>query len=164
MNIIVAFILLASYTASICIVNRHIPSSLSASVFCLSKSGSWLWTVTTGAVAFLIVPSFIDAASERMKIIAFAACVGLAFVACTPLVKDKNDLAYKVHMAGAWTCAICSQVVIAVDRPIILLCWMPWIIVAFVKMKEWRMATFWAEISCFVSTILYLCYMNSLLF
>jgi len=57
-----------------------------------------------------------------------------AFVGAAPLVHDESDISYKVHMTGAWTCAVCSQLLILVTNPIILLGWIPFTIYYLVTM------------------------------
>lgn len=82
---------------------------------------------------------------------------GQWLVAATPMVKDKTDMAYKVHMISAYTCAIASQLLTMLNEPLLLLCWVPWV-VAFVwqtkDKQRWRQAVFWAEITCFASIFL----------
>ena len=154
-TILIAIALLATYTITLCVVNKEIPSSLSASVFYLPKMGQWLWTAVIVAVVFLVAPTFIEKASPSTQFLAFIACAGLLFVGGAPLVKDKTDMAYKIHMAGAIACAVASQAVIAFNQPWLLLLWAFWIgdaIYTRAHHNQWRTAVFWAEMTCFVVT------------
>lgn len=95
--------------------------------------------------------------SENTQFLAFIAIAALAFVGAAPLVADKTDLAYKVHCMAAVVCAVCSQLVLMFNMPLMFLCWVPFA-VAFVwvtKDKPWKTLTFWAEMVCFGSTFAY---------
>lgn len=150
-QIAIAITLLTAWVVAVWVGTGRLPASISQSVFDLPPVGRVLWTVVIGAVAFLTVPSLIDKCSEQTRFLAFIACAGLVFVAAAPLVQDKNDIAYKVHMTGAWTCAIASQLILVFNQPCILFGWVPWLI-AFVwitKDERWRTRTLWAEMTCF---------------
>lgn len=154
MNIVIAIIILLGYTIVLCIKGGGVPSSLSASVFDLSKGERWIWTVVLFAVCFLCVPTYVEVTSDNTQFLAFIAIAALAFVGAAPLVTDKADLAYKVHCWAAVVCAVCSQLVLTFNQPWLLLCWTPWglVFVWVTKNKPWRTMVFWAEMVCFGST------------
>lgn len=154
-NILIAIAILLIYTIVLCIANKQIPSSLSATVFYLPPKGAWIWTLVIAAVVFLIAPTYISIMGESWQWLAFLSCAGLLFVAGAPLVKDKSDMAYKVHMAGAILCAVSSQVSVAVVEPKLLLLWVFWVFTWAWITKDnggWRTKTFWAEMVCFTTT------------
>lgn len=170
--IAIATTLLVAYTLILCVVNKHIPDSLSQSVFFLPPSASWLWTLVIGFFAYAIMPPFIDKTPEDWQWLAFISCGGLMAVAFAPLLPgkeqkdgsiDKSDLGYKVHMVGAFTAAIGSQVLIARCQPLVLLCWIPYIgyfvyyysQYFFKLMVPWRTKVFWAEMTCFLTPVIY---------
>ena len=158
MNVVIAIIVLLAYTIALCIKGGGIPPSLSASVFDLKQSMRWFWTVVLVAVCFLCVPTYIERTGENTQFIAFIAIAALAFVGGAPLVKDKSDMAYKVHCVAAVVCALCSQLVLVFNQPWLLLCWVPFVayeVLRLVKKQQWRTQTFWGEMVCFVSTFAY---------
>ena len=155
--ITIAAVLLTAYTVAMCIVNRQIPHSLSASVFFLPKKGAWLWTAVIAAVVFALAPVLIDTA-QRAQFLAFFACAGLLFVAGCPLVKDKSDMAYRVHLAAAVVCAVSAMGLVACNRPMLLLLWLPWVGVFIWKTKggsTWPTQVFWGEMMCFLIAFIY---------
>lgn len=155
---LIAIALLAAYTVTLCVVNKEIPSSLSASVFYLPKTGQWLWTAVIVAVVFLVAPTLISKTSESTQFLAFIACAGLLFVGGAPLVKDKSDMAYHVHMGGAIACAVASQILLAFNAPWLLLLWAFWIgdaIYTRAHHNQWRTAVFWAEMTCFCDIFIF---------
>ena len=154
--ITIAAVLLIAYTVAMCVTNG-IPRSLSASVFFLPKKGAWLWTAVIAAVVFALAPVLIGTA-QRAQFLAFLACAGLLFVAGCPLVKDKSDMAYRVHLVAAVLCAVCAMGLVACNRPLLLLLWLPWVGVFIWKTKgvsTWTTQTFWAEMMCFLITFIY---------
>lgn len=152
--VIIAITLLFAYTLTVCVVNRGIPSSLSATVYALPPMGAWLWTFIIGLVSGMTLPVILEIAPDNWKFLAFLSIVGLLFVAVCPLVKDKGDMTYKIHIAGAVICAVCSQILVGICNPWLLLMWVPWV-AAFLwitKDGKWNTMTFWAEMTCFADT------------
>jgi hypothetical protein len=165
-NIAIAATILVAYTVTLCVANQRIPDSLSQSVFMLPPVGAWLWTAVIGTIAFLIVPTILDAASANTQWMAFLAIAGLLFVAVCPLIPEGNsekpdtkDMTYKIHMAGAILCAVMSQLFIACNNAWLLLCFLPFIgyfIYTIAKHEKWRTKTFWAEMTCFFNVFAFL--------
>jgi hypothetical protein len=154
--ITIAAVLLTAYTVILCAQNG-IPRSLSASVFFLPKKGAWLWTAVIAAVVFALAPVLIGTA-QRAQFLAFFACAGLLFVAGCPLVKDKSDMAYRVHLVSAVVCAFSAMALVACNRLLLLMLWLPWVGVFVWKTKgvsTWPTQTFWAEMMCFLITFIY---------
>ena len=155
--IVIAMTLLFAYTLTVCVVNRGIPSSLSATVYALPPMGAWLWTLIIGAVSVMTMPVILEKAPDNFKFLGFLSIIGLLFVALCPLVPNKGDMTYKLHMGGAIACAVASQVLLAVDNAWLLLIWVPWVL-AFVwitKDHTWKTQIFWAEMTCFADTFVY---------
>lgn len=152
--IVIAATLLFAYTLILCVVNRGIPSSLSATVYALPPMGAWLWTIIIGAVAFLTMPTLLDMTPEMWQFLAFLCGAGLLAVAVCPLIPNKGDFTHTIHVAGAIASAVASQALIAILNQWLLLMWVPWL-VAFVwcsKDHIWKQQMFWAEMVCFAST------------
>jgi len=157
--IIIATVLLTAYVLCMVAVGG-VPKSLSQSVFYLPAGGRWLWTVIIGAVAALTMPVLLGHVHPDTQFIAFFACGALGFVAVTPLVHDKQDISYKVHMTAAYTCGVLSQLLVSLNEPWLLLIWTFWtfdFIIYRIRRHEWDTAKFWAEMTCFI-TIFVLCF------
>lgn len=159
MNICLAIGILLGYTLLMIKAGGKVPSSLSASVFDLKPSQRWIWTVTICVVCFLCVPTYIDKVSENTKFLAFISIAGLAFVGAAPLVNRKdNNMQFQVHQWGAIVCAVCSQLVLVFNQPLMLVGWVPFVAYEayrFRNVKKWRTEVFWAEMVCFASTFAY---------
>jgi hypothetical protein len=158
MNIIAAITILATYAVTVCVATGKIPASLSQTVFSLPRNGRWLWSVVIAALAFLTMPTLIQESCEATKFLGFLACGSLMFVGVCPLVQQEGEISYIIHIIMAYTCAICSQLLVLMNNPLLLLGWLPWIIVfagLILKEKKWKTQAFWAEMTCFVITFLY---------
>lgn len=152
---ILSFVIIAVYTVAMCIVGGGIPRSLSATVFDLPPKYSWIWTASIGLTAFLVMPPFIESTSRGTQPLAFIACAALLFVAVTPLVKVKDDIAYHIHMTAAVVCAVSSQLSVAINQPLLLLGWLPWLVYfvySLTDFEKWQTKAFWAEMTCFALT------------
>jgi hypothetical protein len=113
--------------------------------------------VAIGAVAYLTMPALILQTPESYQFLGFISCAALAVVAACPLIPNKGDMAYKVHTVAAVVCAVCSQIIVALSCWLLLLLWIPWIF-AFAwitKDHAWRTQTFWAEMTCFTISFIY---------
>lgn len=157
MNIVVAIIILLVYTLVMIKIGCYIPPSLSASVFNIPINKRWIWTVVIFTVCILIVPTYIEKTDINTQFLSFFSIGGLGFVGAAPLVKLKDDvLQFKVHEIGAIICAICSQLVLIFNYPILLCSWIIFIIpTIIIGWKNWRTKIFWGEMICFSNTFLY---------
>ena len=153
----IAMAVLTIYTASLCLAEKQIPSSLSASVFYLPRAGAVVWLAVICIVVFCLAPVLIAVSSPNTQFLAFIACAGLLFVGGCPLVKDKTDMTYHIHMAGAITCAISANLLIIFNHWWLMFLWIPWLFwfVWVTKDRRWTTQTFWAEMTCFYATFAY---------
>jgi len=153
---IISLGILLSYTVGVCLYSKKIPNSLSQSVFELKGAQMLFWYFGIIVPLMLIAPVLIEVTYEPFRWIAFLACAGLLFVGGVPVVRDKKELAYKVHMAGAIGCALCSQVLLLLSCWYLLLLWVPYALVFIVKGGSlWKRKAFWAEMVCFSNTYAY---------
>ena len=157
MNIVIAILILLVYTLIMIKIGDSIPSSLSASVFNIPTNKRWIWTVVIFTVCILVVPTYIEKTDINTQFLSFLSIGGLGFVGAAPLVKLKDDvLQFKVHEIGAIICAICSQLVLTFNYPILLCSWIIFIIsTIIIGWKNWRTKIFWGEMICFSNTFLY---------
>ena len=161
----IAVAVLTIYTAALCLAERQIPPSLSASVFYLPRAGAIIWLAVICTVVFCLAPVLLAVSKPSTQFLAFIACAGLLFVGGCPLVKDKTDMTYKIHIAGAVTCAIAANLLIIFNHWWLMFLWIPWLFwfVWVTKDRRWTTQTFWAEMTCFYSTFAYAYYGISLL-
>ena len=161
----IAVAVLTIYTAALCLAERQIPPSLSASVFYLPRAGAILWLVVIATVVFCLAPVLLAVSRPATQFLAFISCAGLLFVGGCPLVKDKTDLTYKIHIAGAVTSAVAANLLIITNHWWMMFLWIPWVFwfVWVTKDRRWATQTFWAEMTCFFMAFAYAYYGIALL-
>ena len=161
----IAMAVLTIYTAALCLAERQIPPSLSASVFYLPRAGAIIWLAVISIVVFCLAPVLLAVSRPATQFLAFISCAGLLFVGGCPLVKDKTDLTYKIHIAGAVTCAVAANLLIITNRWWLMFLWIPWLFwfIWVTKDRRWQTQTFWSEMTYFYSTFAYAYYGIALL-
>lgn len=108
--IILAILLIAGYTAGVCIKEKGIPYSISATYFAIKHKlafGSCM--VITGMLMMHVMLSL--STTLTMNILAMLSCIGLAGVGLAPDFRDKWT--NKIHCTSAAITLICSQLWIA---------------------------------------------------
>ena len=126
--------------------NKGIPDSISATAYAVENPH--YFTAAMFAEAILLLPMFLEKTPDSTEWIAFLSMLGLGAVGATPNYREEGGIA---HNIGAFLTGIGSQLVIALNNPIILSTWglFP---LTLIQGKNY---TFWAEIICFLNIILY---------
>ena len=155
---IVSVLLIAAYTAAVCIKGKGIPASISTTFYSLAHP---LWfSITMVGTAFLLMPAILEVTPESYQFVAFLACFGLIMVGAAPHFKE--DFEKKIHTAGALLCIVLSQVWVLLSCPWWLFVWAAYILYTAVCMKKrWSGSfkesflltkpMFWVEIAALTS-------------
>ena len=157
MNIIIAITLFFAYTLILCVANKKIPQSLSKAVLALPQLGTWVWTLFIGAISALCFPTLINTSSEPTFPLAFITLMAMLTIAVCPLDQQKHKDTTIAHTIATYVAIICSQLIIIMNKPILLLLWLPYLAAAayIYKRKEKFIPTFWIEITCFITIFAY---------
>jgi hypothetical protein len=130
---------------------RQIPESISQTVFLLPRKGQWLFTVVMWVVGFSLMPVLMEKVSEQTQFIAFLMVSGICFVGASPLVlKEKNT----IHYVFAAVSGIASQLLVALNQPLLLLLWFLYIGYTLLA-KDGSKNLFWVEVSCMLTVFAY---------
>lgn len=140
------YMIIALYILIYIAIFKQIPNSLSQTVYKLKYK--YIWTIVISLTVFIL--GFQLFPIVKYSFIVFIGLASLLFVGGTPLVLDETQLSYKVHMISAYICAISVNILVLIENPLFLLCWIPWIIIYFIYNKNWKSKKFWAEIVCFL--------------
>ena len=158
--ILISFLMILSYTASMCIKIGGIPNSISDTYYSLKHK---LWFLATMWVtAGSLMPAILEMSKPNTGFLSFIACLGMALVGAAPNFKKDER---KVHLAGAYLCIIGSQIWVAVNTWYFLSLWLilaAYTIIKVVKQDEGTfvykfMSTkpmFWIEVTALASTYL----------
>lgn len=137
--------------------------SLSDSFYQLKKQG-WLFQLSLGVTAMLLVPVMIEVTPEPFKVIGFFVPSALIFTAFAPKfgkiwneqqkkMIPENELERKVHQTSATYSAIASfiwVIIMAIATNWLLLLTIPICsIIAFAMYLKWKQKIFFAEMACF---------------
>ncbi len=145
--VVIAITVIALYVGAMIYTGRQIPESISQTVFVLPRKGQWLFTVVMWVVGFLLMPFLMEKVSEQTQFIAFLMVSGILFVGASPLVlKEKNT----IHYVFAAVAGIASQLLVALNQPLLLLLWFLYIGYTLLA-KDGSKNLFWVEVSCMLT-------------
>lgn len=140
--VIASITTIALYVGAMVYTGRKIPESISQTVSLLPRKGQWVFTIVMWMVGFMLMPVLMEKVSEQTQFIAFLMIGGVCFVGAAPLVpKAKNT----VHYVGAVDAGIASQLLVALNQPLLLLLWFLYIGYTLLA-KDVSRNVFWVEI------------------
>lgn len=156
---IISALIIASYTAAVCIKVKGIPYSISATFYALEHK--WLFGATMIITAGLLMPAILQKTPDSYQLTAFLACVGMIMVGAAPHFKE--GLEKEIHTVGAVLCLLFSQVWVLLTCPWLLLVWLGYLAYTVVMMiNKWNgnfissfiltKPMFWVEITALVTT------------
>lgn len=156
---IISALIIASYTAAVCIKVKGIPYSISATFYALEHK--WLFCATMIITAGLLMPAILQETPESYQFTAFLACAGMIMVGSAPHFKE--GIEKKIHTVGAVLCLLFSQVWVLLTCPWLLLVWLCYLAYTVVMMiKKWNgnfissfiltKPMFWVEITALITT------------
>ena len=160
--IIISMLIIASYTAAVCIKAKEVPYSISATFYALDHK--WWFLATMWLTAGLLMPAILEVSNPNTEFLAFLACAGMIFVGAAPNFRPEFE--GKIHQGGAIVCVVGSQLWVACNCWWVLLpvwgVYIAYTIMAIRKQKEgvflykFRQTKpmFWVEIAALLSTYL----------
>ena len=149
--VFIAMFAIVAYVVAMVIKNKEIPESISSTVFNLDKKWKWVFSAVMWIVGFLLMPPLMEKVSDSTRFIAFFMVAGILFVGASPLVaKEKNTL----HYVCAAVAGIASQLLVALNQPLLLLIWFLYIGYTLAA-KDGSRNFFWVEVSCMLIVFVY---------
>lgn len=104
--VVISMLIIASYTASVCIKFKGVANSISATMYALEHK--WLFRFTMWVTPMLLMPAILEVSYPNTEFLAFLALVGMILVGCAPdYVNDPFQR--KLHITGAIMCIGFSQ-------------------------------------------------------
>lgn len=151
--VITAMAVIALYVVAMIYTGKQIPESISQTVFLLPRKGQWVFTVVMVMVSFLLMPVLFEKVSDSTRFIAFFMSAGILGVGVAPLMlKEKNT----IHYVFAAVSGIASQLLVALNQPLLLLIWFLYIGYTLLA-KDGSKNLFWVEVLCMLN-IFVLCF------
>lgn len=160
---IISMLVIACYTAAVCIKFKGVANSISATMYALAHK--WLFRFTMWVTPMLLMPEILEVSCPNTEFLAFLALVGMILVGCAPdYVNDPFQR--KLHITGAIMCIGFSQLWVALNSWWVLLpVWLAYLTytsIAVGRQKEgvfvykFRQTKpmFWVEIASLMTTYL----------
>lgn len=161
--VVISMLVIASYTASVCIKAHGVPNSISATFYALAHK--YWFRFTMWATPMLLMPAILEVSYPNTEFLAFLALVGMILVGCAPDYA-RDPFQHKVHVSGAIMCIGFSQLWVALN------CW--WVLfpvwlaylaytgISIIRQKEGVLIykfmktkpMFWVEIASLMATFL----------
>jgi hypothetical protein len=136
---IISMLVIAAYTAAVCVKTKGVPYSISATYYYLEHK---LWFMATmWLTAGLLMPAILEVSKPNTEWIAFLSCAGMFFVGSAPNFKD--DYESKIHSAGAIICIAGSQLWVALNLWPMLLVWLAYVGYTALSIAKEKEGTFW---------------------
>lgn len=158
--IILSILVIAAYTTAVCIKQKGVPASISATFYKLSHK-HW-FMATMWLTAGLLMPTILEVSKPNTEFLAFLALVGMFLVGAAPNFREESE--GKVHTAGAILCIAGSQVWVACNSAWCLFVWAAYLIYTAVHMLAGKKTDsvvtdflntkpmFWVEIAALAAT------------
>lgn len=162
---LISLVIIAAYTTAVCIKQKGVPYSISATFYKL-KHPYW-FMATMWLTAGLLMPAILEISKPGTEFLAFLACAGMLFVGAAP--KFREEFEGKVHQSGAIMCVVFSQLWVAFNWWPAIFVWLGYVgytIYGIVKQDKGvflfkfyqTKPMFWVEISALLATyVAYAC-------
>lgn len=129
---ILSALLIATYTAAVCIKGKGVPYSISETYY---KIDHKLWFGATMVLtACLLLPAILQVTPGSYQFTAFLACAGMIATGIAPNFRD--GIERKIHTTGVVLCLVFSQVWVGLTCPWMLLVWVGYL--AYTAIGLWR--------------------------
>ena len=96
--LIISFLVIAAYTAAVCIKAKGVPYSISATYYAIEHKGWFRFTMW--ACPMVLMPVILEVSKPGTEFLAYLALAGMIVVGCFPDYKA-DKFQYRGHIAGA---------------------------------------------------------------
>lgn len=138
----------------------NMPESISQIVFLLRDRNKWMFAVVMVGIGLLLMPFLLEKASEETEFLAFLSMSGVVGVGVNPLIsgRDGKTVAHggenTLHYVCAALSGICSQLLVALNRPWWLSLWALYVVYTILERKADK-NMFVAEVICILTTLFF---------
>lgn len=156
---IISALLIATYTAAVCVKTDGVPYSISETYYKISHK-AW-FGATMVLTACMLMPAILEVTPDSYQFTAFLACAGMIATGVAPNFRE--GIEKRVHTTGAVLCLVFSQAWVGLTCPWMLILWIGYL--AYTAIGLWRNWTgyfigsflstkpmFWVEITALVAT------------
>ena len=117
---IIGFSLVLLYVIYSIVKCGCIPESISASVYALDDEEKWVFSSVMLLLGAMIAPYLFEIVSPSSEFLVWLIIMGLFGIGVDPLKEGSKNIP---HYVSAAVCGVCSQLVLLLNAPSILLLW-----------------------------------------
>ena len=100
-------LIIAAYTTAVCIKQKGIPYSISATFYAIEHKGWFRFTMW--ASPMVLMPAILEVSKPGTEFLAYLALAGMIVVGCFPDYKA-DKFQHRGHIAGAMMAILFSQI------------------------------------------------------
>ena len=119
--VILSMLVMAAYTAAVCIKQKGVPYSISATFYAIEHKGWFRFAMWVCPA--LLMPAISEVSNPGTEFLAFLALAGMIVVGCFPDYRA-DKFQYRGHIAGATMAILFSQIWAALNLWPMLLAWL----------------------------------------
>ena len=150
MMVIIAIIITVIYVTAVSLLAGELPVSVSSTVYELGKKWAWVFTVVMFIVPMLLAPSLMSH-SKGTEFLAFLTIGGVLGVGAAPLMSGERNT---FHYLCAAVSGLASQMLVALNTPLLLLIWLPYICYTLYE-KDCKHNLLCVELECMIVIFIY---------
>ena len=122
--VIISILIIAAYTTAVCIKQKGVPYSISATFYAIKHKGWFRFTMWGCPMA--LMPAILEVSKPDTEFLAFFALAGMIVVGCFPDYKA-DKFQYQGHIAGAAMAILFSQTWAVLNFWLMTIAWLPYI-------------------------------------
>ena len=122
--VVISFLVIAAYTAAVCIKAKGVPYSISATFYAIEHR--WWFRFTMWVCPIVLMPAILETSKPGTEFLAFFALTGMVVVGCFPDYKS-DKFQHRGHIAGATMAILFSQVWASLNFWPMLFAWLPYV-------------------------------------
>lgn len=137
--IVISILIIAAYTTAVCVKQKGVPYSISATFYAIEHKGWFRFTMW--ACPMVLMPAILEVSKPGTEFLAYLALAGMIVVGCFPDYKA-DKFQHRGHIAGATMAILFSQTWAALNFWPMLLAWLPYVSYTALNMAKKEEGTF----------------------
>ena len=137
---IISMLVIAAYTAAVCVKTKGVPYSISATFYAIEHKGWFRFTMWV--CPMVLMPAILEVGKPGTEFLAYLALAGMIVVGCFPDYKA-DKFQYRGHISGATMAILFSQIWVALNFWPMLVVWLAYVGYTALSIAKEKEGTFW---------------------
>lgn len=137
---IISMLVIAAYTAAVCVKTKGVPYSISATFYAIEHKGWFRFTMWV--CPMVLMPAILEVSKPGTEFLAYLALAGMIVVGCFPDYKA-DKFQYRGHISGATMAILFSQIWVALNFWPMLSVWLTYVGYTALSITKEKEGTFW---------------------